>query len=871
MALPENAISLDDAASEIRQACEDAKNEGVPSPFFFIVGAGISYPPIPLAGKVTEECKAEAVRLRRSKEPIKGGPLYSYSHWFNQAYPNNEQRQRYLKKLIEGQCISQANFRLAQLLLEEDATKVPISNLVVTTNFDDFLSRALRLFGKSHVVCDHPETTFRIGPDKRKLLQIVHVHGTFEFYDCKNLTSEIEANAAISQRSASTMSSLLDAILRARSPLVVGYSGWEGDVLMSALRRRLVDGDPLPYNLYWFCYRPSEIDSLPAWLKDHGNVRLVIPRDGADGAAAAGAKAPSEAVAKTEARKGAEEPGTLPARLVFEALIREFGVPTPRLTNDPLAFFADELQRSFPKEDVQSTDAFALGAVIGRVKAAAELVVAQAAAQAAVANLDAMIGEHAEQIRDANRRADYREAIRLGAELANASLSLRWRNEVIELLMTSALGLLDNSLDEIRAYETIAALGQPVAELSAESRAMVARALAYLGATFVVLGRVDEGLRTYDELVSRFDDPSDEIVQVWVAMGLFNKGVALAARGALDEAVAAYDLVADRYGSAPEEELREQVVMALFSKGVALYQAGRVDQALAAYQTVMERFGSAPEERVVEWAAKALVNKGVVLGNAGRDDEALAAYDAAVERFGSAPEAALREQVAKALFNKGVVLGTAGHHDQALAAYDAVEERFGSAPEASLREQVAKALFNKGVVLGTAGHHDESLAAYDAVVERFGSASEEPLREQVAMALVNKGVALGNAGHNDEALAVYDAVVERFGSASDVTLREQVAMAMFNRGIILGSAGRAADEIAAYDAVVERFGPAPEAALREQVADALFTKGTRLRDAGRGPEAKAALSDLLSRFRDAPEPSIRATVEKATRMVGELS
>jgi hypothetical protein len=48
-----------------------------------------------------------------------------------------------------------------------------VANLVFTTNFDDFLSRALNLFGKPHIVYDQPGTFEKIDPE-RDDIQLIH-------------------------------------------------------------------------------------------------------------------------------------------------------------------------------------------------------------------------------------------------------------------------------------------------------------------------------------------------------------------------------------------------------------------------------------------------------------------------------------------------------------------------------------------------------------------------------------------------------------------------------------------------------------------------------------------------------------------------
>lgn len=237
-------LDLKTAVSEITQELESVSRASE-SPFFFVVGAGVSNPPVPLASTVEEHCKTIALKYGRTDKPNLDSAIERYSHWFQQAYPQPRARQSYLRRLIEQAYISDATFRLAHLMAGSAVT-----NVVVTPNFDDFLSRALTLFGRRHVVCDHPRTLERVdqrSPDP----QIVHIHGSYWFYDCCNLTEEIVARAQPSASTSFTMAQWLDGLLWSRSPLLVGYSGWEGDVLMSSLRRRLSTG--LGTNLYWFC------------------------------------------------------------------------------------------------------------------------------------------------------------------------------------------------------------------------------------------------------------------------------------------------------------------------------------------------------------------------------------------------------------------------------------------------------------------------------------------------------------------------------------------------------------------------------------------------------------------------------------------
>src|SRR5258706_6356447 len=161
-------IDFSTATAEIRSAYDYSQTR---PPFFFIVGAGVSYPSVPLAGEITRHCRQKAESRGFTVPKLPATPFQGdYFYWFDKAYPQPIDRQRYLRSLIEKKPITDANLRLAHILLSRR-----ITNLVVTPNFDDFLSRGLAIFGQPHIVSDDPRTVDRIDLDGADI-QIVHVH-----------------------------------------------------------------------------------------------------------------------------------------------------------------------------------------------------------------------------------------------------------------------------------------------------------------------------------------------------------------------------------------------------------------------------------------------------------------------------------------------------------------------------------------------------------------------------------------------------------------------------------------------------------------------------------------------------------------------
>lgn len=417
-------LGLKSAAMEIRQACDELGAEAHRSPFFFVVGAGISFPPVPLAASIIGHCQELAKQYGRAEPPAGDQTLDEYSHWFSRAYPGARQRQEYLRRLIERKPLSVSSLRLAHLLSAHKLT-----NLVVTTNFDDFIARALRLFGEEPAVCDHPRTVGRIDRE-RPDIQIVHVHGSYLFYDCANLRGEVTDRARADDETSFTMVGLLDSLLWTRSPLVIGYSGWEGDVIMSALKRRLRGGNPLAQSVYWFCYRRTERDRLPSWLRDSPDVRFVVPEEPTPQPTMALRAAAEE----RGGARGAEAPPepSLPAIAVFDQLNRVFDIGTPALFENPIEYFARSLQAALPDAEDPGGDPYSFKRLIEQLHEAAQsFEKRKRPTRGLEADLD--------RLRALMRESQYADAVALLAKLIPARLKRLEASEQREVLAAANL------------------------------------------------------------------------------------------------------------------------------------------------------------------------------------------------------------------------------------------------------------------------------------------------------------------------------------------------------------------------------------------------------------------------------------------------
>ena len=265
-----------EALAEIKASLVNANEQAEPTPFFLLVGAGISVPTIPLASEITGDLRERAGKLGFDMEGPRD-PGEAYSFWFEKAFPSAIERARYLRNLMKGKPVSPGSFNLAKLLSYE-MNQRPYFDLALTTNFDDFIDRALTVLGVSHYTHAHPIALDQVDLSTMSERQVVHLHGSFRFYSCRNTEPEIRQTNAVAFFEDRVVQDFLVRLMPFRMPIVVGYGGWEGDVFMRAMDR-VFSQRQLPRNAYWFCYDGDDARALPDRMTAHPALNLVEPED----------------------------------------------------------------------------------------------------------------------------------------------------------------------------------------------------------------------------------------------------------------------------------------------------------------------------------------------------------------------------------------------------------------------------------------------------------------------------------------------------------------------------------------------------------------------------------------------------------------
>jgi len=331
-------IKLKEAVNLIWETVKitEEQNTNNEMPYLFIVGAGISAPEILSAQGIVCHCQEKVKELYRDEDEIKEifeksknlsmNSAKYYSYWFGQAYKNKIHRQQYLRQIIGKARISTSNLLLAQILNSKK-----MATTVITPNFDNQLLKSLNLLGNYNVFSANNVLDNIALSRSSSNIQIMHVHGTYEFYDCCNLEHEITRVA--SETGIKSTAGTIEEFLKNQAPIVIGYSGWEDDVIMSKIRERLTYAS-LPYSLIWFCYSQRDYETLPDWLKQSEDVFFVLP----------------ERVNEEEnVSDDKEKYRFLPAEDVLSALISKFEFEAPKLFSNPIQYYIELIDGFFPE------------------------------------------------------------------------------------------------------------------------------------------------------------------------------------------------------------------------------------------------------------------------------------------------------------------------------------------------------------------------------------------------------------------------------------------------------------------------------------------------------------------------------------------
>ncbi len=239
----------------------------------------------------------------------------------------------------------------------------------------------------------------------------------------------------------------------------------------------------------------------------------------------------------------------------------------------------------------------------------------------------------------------------------------------------------------------------------------VAHALVVKGIVHHRVGRFDDAIAAFTDLVARFGDSDAAQLRIAVCMGLVDKVAAQVAAFRPADALETCSYINERYGEDDLKAVQARVAMALTYCGIACWLTGETKAAVAAWDDVVARFGNEGP----------LFNNAVAAALAAKSTHLAQTRDTVpvtdlVERFGDSDDPFVRRTVADILVLEAELLIQNSRSDEALAAIGDLE-RFSTPLDPRKRQWVEWTRARALLVKGDREQALEALqAAYDQLV-----------------------------------------------------------------------------------------------------------------------------------------------------------
>ena len=570
-----------------------------------------------------------------------------------QAFPNAKDRQDFIKSLVLDKPVPDATFRLAHVLLSNR-----ISNIVVTTNFDELIEKALSIFGTPFLSHEHTSIADQIDFDD-PITQIIHVHGTHRYYDLCNLKDEILTRAQYPDNTCVSMSNRLDQLLMNKSPIVVGYGGWQGDIITSAMSRRLygAHGLPvfLPYNIYWFCFNHQSFDSIPDFIKDHKNVVFVLPKS-------------NPTIDPIDIKSA----NCLLATTVFDQIIRAGEIEKPLLTRKPLEFFADLLENAFyipQSDDVEFEDPYDILSIAQRIRKT---------------NLKKLSSEEQqlENLRDWIRVSNYKKAMQILLDLDFETFNTELLQDIlikaknaIEMISSSNLTPRPNHEIALKVIEKIIKIGEKKDIKSLLGIENYSFLLFRRSSIQYWLDQFKESLESSNSFIEKFKNEDSQHIRNLVIKAKLNVNALMISLGNKREAVDEIVKICQKYKDSTEIEIKKTITYFLL---LAATTANEFDIELAKnlYDETIRIIGNEKDIVLKFTKMRALINKAISLEVHGKPENTLGLLKEAIETCGNDSSGFCDMPLAGAYFNLGYKYIQIGCFEDAIKTHSWLVERF---------------------------------------------------------------------------------------------------------------------------------------------------------------------------------------------------
>lgn len=231
------------------------------------------------------------------------------------------------------------------------------------------------------------------------------------------------------------------------------------------------------------------------------------------------------------------------------------------------------------------------------------------------------------------------------------------------------------------------------------------------------LGRYDESIAVYDQIIAAFSDSSTEATKDVAQTAKYNKAIALTDKGDSVAALATYDEI---IGSRETEErpyLHSLRASAMYNKACRLSDMEQREQEIESLQNMIREYEDSAIPEIRRTLSRAMVNLAICLFDRRQEEEEV--YNKIIRLFDDDMTTELQEAVAIAKCNLSSNAGDEGRYeDSKQLAEDAFRRVCESHTQEGI-ELVARARYNRGLALHALGDREDAEEEYKLLIDHI--------------------------------------------------------------------------------------------------------------------------------------------------------
>ncbi len=778
---------------------EDVSENIKQYPYFFIAGAGISAESVKTADQIIEECRSICSDkfYADTEESIKN----QYIYWIKNAFPHKETRKKYIKNMLNGKKIPESAVKLANILLSRK-----VANLLVTPNFDTFVYDALKMFGeKNLLVAEMSESAEKLNI-RSKNLNIMHVYGTYEFYDCCSLIDEKEEFLKGEADELFYVRSFLRTTLNKMSPIVIGYSGWEDDVIMTELKERLKM--PLKYKMYWFCHTEEDYVHLPEWLKHREDVIFVMPKK-------------HTVYNMQNDLENLISDSYLKADEVFSSFINEFNIKFPDIVQDPMNFL-----RSYFKENF-SDNMFSNFIFLGFDEHIDDEKLCEVKKAIIEKNTAAVFEkieefEHEIEFHNENSIRTLMKYISIIAEESSAAgLNRNNLKKIIILYEKFYKGIEKTASD----YDKIKLLKLLIEEIKFNDNYNSNRI------------KTNEGLN----ILNSINENSKEYREVYRELMCLK----LMYEQEYDENL--YNNIIDKVSKWNEIEDRKMLVKVYIKQAEYFIKKDRYEEAVKAIEET-EKFSAYTYDK--EWSEKIFIvcslRKAQIFNDIGEYDKALKEIESLKTKYYRKGDLKFKHLFIEGFLLQGSILKKNMKLIEAEEVLNEIYINYRNDKDQNIRRIAVKSLLEKGEVLELDENFYEAIEVYNDIINNYNCDFDHEIRYAVAQARLNKIVIFTKNEKDEIIVKKCNEILNLYKNEKDEKIKLIIMQIILCKAIGLHNSGNQKEAVELYNNIIKVRKEDADIKIKSLIMEAKIFKSYCLKDNVSHIDTKEMCNEIIS-------------------------